>query len=86
MAETVWVFHIQMHIFGSVSNTAVHAMWGYSYRNARRLTDPSEMIRTTVFSSLRVRPNLSIFKCVILRRCKLLRPYSVHDRRMIMEH
>jgi len=62
MAETVWLLHIQMHIFRSVANTAVHAMWKCCTHNARRLTDLSEMIkRITLFSSLRVRSNLYMF-------------------------
>jgi len=62
MAESVWVLHIQTHIFRSVANTAVHATWKYCTHNARRLTDLSEMIkRITLFSSLRVRSNLSVF-------------------------
>jgi len=78
MAETVWVLHIQMHIFRSVANTAVHAMREYCTHNARRLTDLSEMIkRITLCIYLRVRSNLSIFQCVILRFRKLLTFYSV---------
>jgi len=63
MAETVWVLHVQIHIFWSVTNTAVHAMWEYYIHNTRRLTDLSEMIkRITLFSPLRVRSKLSIFQ------------------------
>jgi len=66
---------------------AVHAMWKYCTHNARRLTDLSEMIkRITLFSSLRVRSNLSVFQCFILRCRKLLILYTVDDTQISMEH